>query len=268
MQWNVETELNLIQNNGAVIYCIKNTENGKVYIGSTNHFLKRIKRHVRELTYKYHYNKHLQNAWNKHTKPFVVFILEEISDIETILNREQFYIEKYKAIDENFGYNIRNNFDFTWLSEDSIKIRQLKSKNLKKVVYAFDKNTGEFIDDFESVSDAARYFKTSSSNISRCCSGDFNFIKGCVFCYAKDYDETKSYKANKPDLKRSNETKEKMKKSFSKLRGKTVFVFKNDVLYKTFDSRAECERFFGYKKDYLRRRIGKTINGFTFKYNK
>lgn len=268
MQWNLKTELNKIENNNAVIYCIKNTINNKIYIGSTNHFKKRIKRHERELRYNYHCNKHLQSAWNKNSDSFIVSILEEISNIENILIREQYYIELYNACDSNVGYNIRNNFDFKWLSEDSIAIRKLKSKNLYKEVYAFDKDTGEFIDNYESVSEAARYFKTSSSNISRCCSGNLNYIKGCVFCYAKDYDTNKSYKANVPNLKRTEKTKQKMRKSFSKLRGKPIFVFEGDVFYKQFDSRAECERFFGYKKDYLRRRIGKTIGKYTFKYNK
>ena len=266
MHWNLVTDINLIQNNNAVIYCIKNTSNNKVYIGSTNHFKIRIKRHVRELNYKYHPNKHLQRSWDKNSNNFIVEILEEVSDINNVLKLEQSYIDKYNALDDEFGYNIRNNFDFTWLSDESIELRKLKSKNLYKEVYAFDKDSGEFIDSFESVSEASRYFKTSSSNISRCCKGEFNYIKGCVFCYASEYDSNKSYKAKSPDLSRTDVTKQKMRESFSKLRGKKILVFKNGILFKTFNSRAECERFFNYKKDFLRRRIGMIVDGYEFKY--
>lgn len=268
MHWNLISDINLIQENNAVVYCITNTSNNKVYIGSTNHFKIRIKRHVRELTHQYHSNKHLQNSWNKNSTCFVVEILQNIDNIDEILKVEQSYIDKYNAINPNFGYNIRNNFDFEWLSDESIEIRKLKSKNLYKEVYAFDKDSGELIDSFESVSEAARYFKTSSSNISRCCKGEFNYIKGAVFCYASNYDSNKIYTASIPDLSRSEETKQKMRKSFSKIRGKKIYVFKDNTLYKVFDSRAECERHFNYKKDFLRRKIGKIVDGYEFKYNK
>ena len=60
------------------IYCIKNSINGKIYIGSSKNIYYRLKRHSSELKKKTHANKHLQNSYLKYGEDnFVVSILEE-----------------------------------------------------------------------------------------------------------------------------------------------------------------------------------------------
>lgn len=81
------------------IYRIVNQVNGKVYIGSTRgHFHKRWHDHKRKLKNNNHCNKHLQSAWNLYGEhKFTFEIIEECSK-ETVLVREQFYLDMAQKI--------------------------------------------------------------------------------------------------------------------------------------------------------------------------
>lgn len=91
------------------IYEIKNTINGKRYIGQsqpTNNI--RLNNHRYALRCGTHSNSHLQSAWNKYgekvfvwNKVVVVDTIEELDRIETAL------IEKYKTLNRKYGYNAR-----------------------------------------------------------------------------------------------------------------------------------------------------------------
>lgn len=50
----------------AGIYCIENTKNKKVYIGSSKNIYQRLLKHFALLKHNKHQNGHLQNAWNKY----------------------------------------------------------------------------------------------------------------------------------------------------------------------------------------------------------
>lgn len=79
------------------IYQIRNVINNKIYIGSTNNFEKRFKTHFRNLNKQIHPNKYLQSAVNKYgLDNFKFEIVEELEDCLKLLEREQFYIDKYK----------------------------------------------------------------------------------------------------------------------------------------------------------------------------
>lgn len=58
-------------------------------------------------------------------------------------------------------------------------------ESTKIKVLTFNKDTGELLHEFNSVTDAANYYKTSSSNVSRACKGLINYLKGCLFIYIK-----------------------------------------------------------------------------------
>ena len=57
------------------IYGIKNTQTGKIYIGSTNNMTRRFKRHKTELRNGKHSNQYLQRAWNKVGEDNIDFII-------------------------------------------------------------------------------------------------------------------------------------------------------------------------------------------------
>ena len=79
------------------IYCIENIKNGKKYIGSSIDTKKRKNRHFSELKRGIHKNSKLQSSYKKHmVEDFIFYILELVEDKKKLIEREQYYIDKYK----------------------------------------------------------------------------------------------------------------------------------------------------------------------------
>lgn len=113
------------------IYAIRNTYNGKMYIGSSINIKKRLISHKCNLRKGLHANKRLQRSYSKYGESSFEFcIIENVSDINNLLKREQEWIDKLKLCDEKHGFNIRplvnNNLGFRH-SEDT-------KRKLKKIV--------------------------------------------------------------------------------------------------------------------------------------
>jgi len=88
------------------IYCIRNTVNGKVYVGQAVNLHKRKREHFATLKRGGHHSRKLQNAWNKHGPDVFVFeVLEFVKDYELLMETEQKWIDKLKA--HGKGYNIQ-----------------------------------------------------------------------------------------------------------------------------------------------------------------
>jgi group I intron endonuclease len=88
----------------AGIYIIKNTKNGKAYIGSSVSLRVRVNIHKRELRNNRHHSSKLQRAWNKHGElSFIFELLELVADKETLLSREQHWIDLLDT--HKKGYN-------------------------------------------------------------------------------------------------------------------------------------------------------------------
>lgn len=97
------------------VYVIKNTENGKKYIGSTNDKKTRWSKHRSSLRKNKHTNPHLQNSWNKYGEEVFKFsIIEKVEDEEDLQNREQDYLDK-----ENPEYNIKPKADRSQMAEET-----------------------------------------------------------------------------------------------------------------------------------------------------
>lgn len=89
------------------IYKITNTINNKFYIGSSNNIKKRWNRHKMDLRNNKHKNTLLQNSYNKYGVDVFLFeIIEIISEYNMLLEREQYYLDKYKSYNKNIGFNI------------------------------------------------------------------------------------------------------------------------------------------------------------------
>tara|TARA_R110000851_G_scaffold316437_1_gene479494 strand:- start:49 stop:819 length:771 start_codon:yes stop_codon:yes gene_type:complete len=89
------------------IYIIKNTINGKFYIGSAVNIKSRWSQHKHQLKYNKHGNRYLQRSWNKHgTESFVFEVLEYVKDKHKLILCEQKWFDKMKPHDHNIGYNI------------------------------------------------------------------------------------------------------------------------------------------------------------------
>lgn len=81
---------------------------GKTYIGQTINFKNRFNDHKSRLKNGKHFNKHLQNIWNKYGEDNIEFIpIEEVSIYSTLLQREKFYIEKVSTDTEETRAKIK-----------------------------------------------------------------------------------------------------------------------------------------------------------------
>ena len=91
------------------IYRIRNIVNGKGYVGSSKDLVDRWDRHQFELDHNVHHSEHLQYAWNKYgSKAFEFKILEIIKNPtrKKLVNREQYWINKYDSANDEYGYNM------------------------------------------------------------------------------------------------------------------------------------------------------------------
>lgn len=78
------------------IYKIENTVNGKVYIGSAVNPQQRKNQHLSVLRRGVHFNRYLQNAWDKYReKSFKFSILELVKNKTTLLEKEQYWMDYY-----------------------------------------------------------------------------------------------------------------------------------------------------------------------------
>ena len=88
------------------IYAIKNTTNGKMYIGSTVNMTARFKKHRTDLKRNCHCNTHLQNAYNVYGEDVIDFIILTTCGKHQLISKEKEFIEKYHSLDSTFGYNL------------------------------------------------------------------------------------------------------------------------------------------------------------------
>ena len=88
------------------IYCIENTVNHKKYIGLSIDITRRWYEHKSDLKRNVHINPCLQKAWNKYGERSFRFYVIELCDDKYLIDKEKIYIDKYKTLTHEHGYNI------------------------------------------------------------------------------------------------------------------------------------------------------------------
>lgn len=109
------------------IYKILNTVNGKFYIGSAVSIKNRWSQHIRRFINKTHSNKKLENSFHFHGfNNFEFSVIEIVYDINSLIDREQYWINLLNPANDNIGYNICS------IAGSSIGIKQSKESNQKR----------------------------------------------------------------------------------------------------------------------------------------
>lgn len=106
------------------IYKIRNCINGKVYIGQSIDIESRFWSHKSNV--KKNYTHPLYNSMKCYgIENFEFIIIEEIEDVNSLDEREQYWMDYYKCYDRNLGYNLRPKAESTkgYKTSDETKLK-------------------------------------------------------------------------------------------------------------------------------------------------
>lgn len=173
----------------AGIYCIENTKNKKVYIGSSKNIYQRLLKHFALLRHNKHQNGHLQNAWNKYGEDVFRWYVLEFCSEDKLTETEQLCIDLFGA-----EYNI------TRIVERNIPSKESRTKqgntrrrlhqegklewNFNPVpLYVYDLDGNFLFMNPLGVKDTASKLGISASSICRVTNGTYNQCKGYRFSY-------------------------------------------------------------------------------------
>lgn len=95
------------------IYLLRNTKNGKVYVGRTSKFEERKKLHINNLRANRHPNKMLQEDFDKYGEK--AFVFQAVFETEINLantHLEQAFMVALKTYDDDYGYNRKDPYFF------------------------------------------------------------------------------------------------------------------------------------------------------------
>lgn len=170
------------------IYKIRNLQNNKIYIGSSNNIKRRWQKHKALLRYGKHPNSHLQSSWNKYGESLFEFSIVELCGVENLLNREQYYIDILSP-----EYNqtaIAGKIEMTDERKKVLSNATLKAYaegrlvKTVKAVYQYDLK-GNYLNEFPSVTKASQSLHIPISNISSAAKQKCNIAGGFVWRYYK-----------------------------------------------------------------------------------
>lgn len=168
------------------IYLITNVVSGNKYVGSSRNIYDRAHSHRTKLVKGKHENIILQNAVTKHGIDNFTFTLIELCSEDSLLEREQYWIDKM-----NPKYNITRNVIRNVLSDSSriLISNTLKTKYIdgmplqnNKQIYAYDWN-GRLINKYESMTKASIALGCSLDSVSRVANGELPRFRKYYFSF-------------------------------------------------------------------------------------
>lgn len=108
------------------IYQIRNTVNGKIYVGSSKRLQTRWAQHRNELTKRKHGNRYLQAAWSRYGESSFVFEPLVICSCEDLLFYEQRFIDGLKPA-YNLSPSAGRNSGLVWSEAQKEALRKIKA---------------------------------------------------------------------------------------------------------------------------------------------
>lgn len=105
------------------IYIIRNSANGRAYVGSAVHITQRWHEHRYLLRAGKHHSIKLQRAWAKYGEESFEFAILEPAPIADLIAVEQRWIDKLSAADPAKGYNVATRAGSRWGVKHSAETR-------------------------------------------------------------------------------------------------------------------------------------------------
>lgn len=129
-----------------IVYSLRFNGSSSIYIGST---VRKVRRrwhdHISQLRTSTHANIHLQNAFNKYSEANMVFEVIEVSDSESLLSREQYWIDFHDAYKKGFNRcpTAGSSTGIKRTEEQKLKQRELDNWKKANSVWRGSKHTEE-----------------------------------------------------------------------------------------------------------------------------
>jgi group I intron endonuclease len=112
-------------------YMIINKVNGKAYIGISKNVKYRLKNHKWLLKERVHFNKRLQNSYNKHGEQAFSFQVLEYCPIDELSEKEKHYINFFNTVEK--GYNLKTGGHENLVFSEETK-RKISKSNKGRVI--------------------------------------------------------------------------------------------------------------------------------------
>lgn len=196
------------------VYKVTNNITGKVYVGITNQGFKiRWYKHCSDSIRGSMFPLHL--AIRKYgIDNFTVQVIEICDTVDILKSRESYWIKELDSKNKTKGYNLTDGGDGTFgrkhseeskqkmrdavlnrtISDETRRLMSLNSSTRRGINIL--NSDGEIIHTFDSVTDAAAYLGTASTNISKCARSNLKYsVKGFKFEY---WDKVKIKHFSKP----------------------------------------------------------------------
>lgn len=197
--------------------------NNHIYIGSSINLYDRLLNHKMRLKRNKHHNKFIQSCYNKYKK--CNFIILEECDKNILLLREKYWID---SLNPNLNFKL----DPT---------TQNNCITTSKKVYQYDLN-GKYINEYISVSEAARILKLNKNSISKCANNLNNVnksYKNFIWSYNKLNNHKYINNSSKAKIKSINmyDINDNLIKTFNSIADAARYIFTNND---NFDSLCAC----------------------------